>query len=114
MSNRFLELKDGIIVEVARPREAREEMSTSELEQVETRMRTVGKMLEKITVPLAESLRDLKAVANTPIIVSEAEVEFGLSFSAEGTIFISKSTVEASLSIRVKFVAVSAKIEGSS
>jgi hypothetical protein len=40
---------------------------------------------------------------NVPIAVETAEVELGLSFSAEGQIFIAKSKAEGTLKIKVVF-----------
>jgi len=52
MATKFLELKDGIIVEIGAPDALREEMHTSMAEQVDTTMKRVASMVGDIVRPL--------------------------------------------------------------
>jgi hypothetical protein len=103
MSTKFLELKDGIIVEIGAPNEVREEMHTSTAERVDTTMRMVASMVGEIVRPLGDAFSHLYDALDVAMSVETAEVEMGLSFSAEGQIFIAKSKAEGTLKIKVIF-----------
>jgi hypothetical protein len=103
MANKFLELGDGVIVEIGAPSEQREEMHTASAERVDTTMEMVGNMLGKIVRPIGESFAHLHQALQVPIEVSGAEVEMGLSFSAEGNLFVAKSKAEGNLKVKITF-----------
>ena len=105
MASHYLELGDGIIVEVGSPGEKREEMHNAALERVDSTFEMVGSFIEKMVRPIGQSFVDLKTALDVPIEVKEAEIEIGLSFSAEGNIFVTKAAAEGSLSIRITFAA---------
>ena len=105
MSTKFLELKDGVIVEIGAPSEVREEMHASTAERVDTTMRMVASMVGNIVRPLGDAFSHLYDALDVQIAVETAEVEMGLSFSAEGQIFIAKSKAEGTLKIKVVFKA---------
>jgi hypothetical protein len=103
MATRFLELDDGVIVEIGGPDDAREEMHTSTAERVDTTMEIVGTMLRRILAPIGDAFNGLQQSLAVPIELSEAEVEIGLSFSAEGNLFVAKSKAEGTLHVKVSF-----------
>jgi Trypsin-co-occurring domain 1 len=103
MATRFLELKDGVIVEIGSPGEAREEMHTSSAERVDTTMEMVATMLDRILRPIGDAFAGLHEALDVPVAVDAAEVKLGLSFSAEGNLFVAKSKAEGTLSVRVTF-----------
>jgi Trypsin-co-occurring domain 1 len=106
MASRYIELKDRIIVEVGSPGEGRVEMNSAILDQVDFSMKQVGDIVDRIVRPIGESFRDMQKAVDVPIEVEKAEVEIGLSFSAEGNIFITKAKTEGSLSVKIVFVPV--------
>jgi hypothetical protein len=106
VKNTYLELREGVIVEVGSPGAQREEMHSAALERVDATLETVGDVMERLVKPLIKSFADMKQALDVPIEVKEAELEVGLSFSAEGNIFITKATAEGSLKIKVTFSAV--------
>jgi hypothetical protein len=103
MATKFLELGDGIFVEIAAPEELREEMHTSTAERVSTTMRSVASMVKDVVRPLADSFTNLYEALDVPIAVDAAEVELGVSFSAEGQIFVAKTKGEGTLKLKVVF-----------
>ena len=103
MSTVFLELGDGVLVEIGPPSGPRTEMHTSTAEQVNTTMRMVASKAGDIVRPLAATFGQLNDALDVPVVVDTAEVELGLSFSAEGQIFIAKSKAEGTLKIKVVF-----------
>lgn len=106
MQSRYIELQDRIIVEVGSPGDERVEMHSSTLDRVNSSLDQVGDILEKLVRPISESFRDMNKALDVPIEVEKAEVEIGLSFSAEGSIFVTKAKAEGSLSVKIIFKAV--------
>ena len=109
MPSRYIELKDNIVVEIGSPGEPRTEMSGSPLDRVDTKIEEVGKIIEKVARTIGDSFEGLHDALDIPIAVEKAEVEIGLSFSAEGTVFITKAKTEGSLSIKISFKPVGSK-----
>jgi len=105
MRSSYLELSDGVIVEVGSPGAQREEMHSALLERVDSTLESVGDVIERLVKPVAQSFAEMKQALDVPIEVKEAELEIGLSFSAEGNIFITKATAEGSLKVKIKFSA---------
>jgi hypothetical protein len=103
MATKFLELKDGVIVEIGGPSDIREEMHTSTAERVDTTMDMVGSMVSRILRPIGDAFRGLYDTLDVPIALEAAEVELGLSFSAEGSLFVAKSKAEGNLKVKVTF-----------
>jgi hypothetical protein len=103
MATRFLELKDGVIIEIDGPEGVRQEMHTSTAERVDTTMEMVGTMLSRILSPIGEAFKGLHEALDVPIAVDTAEVELGVSFSAEGNLFVTKSKGEGTLKVKVAF-----------
>jgi hypothetical protein len=104
MPSRYIELRDNIIVEVGSPGETRQEMSGSNIERVDASIETLGDILSRITRPIRASFADMGTALDVPIEVESAEVEVGLSLSAEGGWFVAKVTAEASIGVKVVFV----------
>lgn len=101
MSNKFLVLGNDVIVEIGGPLDARTEMHTSTAEKVATTFKAVADTLEKIIEPIANSFRGLATELNQPVEIGSAEIEIGISFSAEGNVFVAKSKAEGTLSIKI-------------
>jgi hypothetical protein len=103
MATRFLELKDGVIIEIGGPHDARAEMHTATAERVDTTMEMVATMVGRILRPIGDAFSGLQRTLDVPIAVDSAEVELGLSFSAEGSVFVAKSKAEGTLKVKVTF-----------
>lgn len=103
MATKFLEFKDGVIVEIGSPADQREEMHTADADRVDTTMTMVASMLDRILRPIGEAFTGFREALDVPIAVKEAEVALGLSFSAEGNLFVTKATTEGTLQIKVTF-----------
>jgi Trypsin-co-occurring domain 1 len=103
MASHYLQMDDGIIVEVGSPGDRRQEMHESALEQVDAKIESAGNLIEKVVRKIGASFIHMHEALDVPIEVESAEVEMGLSFSAEGWIFITKAKAEGSLSIKIVF-----------
>jgi len=109
MATKFLEFKDGVIVEIGAPSDRREEMHTSDADRVDTTMEMVASMLDRILRPIGDAFAGLRDALDVPIEVKEAEVELGVSFSAEGNLFVTKASAEGTLQVKVTFSPVTQK-----
>lgn len=103
MTAKFLELDKGVIVEIGGPLDERSEMHTATAEKVDTTLAMVGSMLGRILEPIGKAIHGMKEALDTPVAVESAEVEIGVSFSAEGNLFIAKTTAEGNLTVKVTF-----------
>ena len=97
MAKKLIELEDGILVEVEVLGEQVQEISGGFAEKVEETFDKVHPMLVKSCRPIIKAWQDL----NREMTVSSAEVELGLCFSAEGNIYITKSTLGANLKVKL-------------
>ena len=107
MATKFLEFKDGVIVEIGGPSDVRKQMHTASADQIDTTMDIVGTMLSRILVPIRNSFAGLQESLNVPVAVDSADVELGLSFSAEGNLFVTKSKAEGALKVKITFKPIS-------
>jgi Trypsin-co-occurring domain 1 len=103
MSTQFLRLSDGIIIQIDGPPEYRQEMHTSTAEQVGTNMQKAADTVGRILKPLAETLGGVYNTLNAPVALDAAEIELGLSFSAEGNLFVASSKAEGTLKVKMTF-----------
>jgi hypothetical protein len=103
MTTKFLELDDDVLVEIAAPAELRDEMHSSTAEHVSTTMEMVAAKIGDIVRPLGDSFTHLYDALDVPVAVDSAEVELGVSFSAEGQVFIAKAKAEGTLKVKVVF-----------
>ncbi|MEN8260887.1 MAG: CU044_2847 family protein, partial [Pseudomonadota bacterium] len=93
MSSKLIELEDGVLIEVEVPGDQVEQISGSTSERVDKAISSVRPILLKACQPIVDAYQEL----NKELSVSQAEVELGLGFEAEGNVFIAKGKANASL-----------------
>jgi hypothetical protein len=98
MAARLIELSDQTLVEIEVPDAQARQISSGAAEKVDAALEKIRPILLKICRPVAEAWRDL----SKDFQVEEAEIELGLSFEAEGNVYITKSKAGANLTIRLK------------
>ena len=96
MASHFIELQNGILVEVE-PNEDQLQRISGGTTSVEKTIDAIEPLLLKACKPIVEVWQEL----NKDLAVSEAEVEIALGFEAEGNVFIAKSKTNASLTLRL-------------
>lgn len=97
MATKLIELDDGTLVEVEVPGEQIREVSGSFADRVDATFDKIRPLLVRTCRPIVAAMRDLKQDTN----IDEAEVEMGLSFEAEGNLYLTKSTAGANLTVRL-------------
>ncbi len=95
MTTQLIELEDGVLVEVDVPHNQVDQISGGAPEQVNKAIDTVRPILIKACRPIVEVWKEL----NRDMSISGAEVELQLGFSAEGSVYIAKTSGSANLKV---------------
>ena len=99
MAKKLIELENGLMMEVEAVENEIEMIAGGNdmVEQVESSMSSVEKMLLQSVEPVANAYKAL----NQDVILEKAEVEIGIGFSAEGNIFVAKGSANANLKVKL-------------
>lgn len=97
MPTRLIELSDGLLVEVETTAEAAQPISGGLAERVAGSMDKARPAILHVCNSVADVCRQMAAQVN----VERAELELGLSFEAEGNVYITRTTGSASLVVRL-------------
>jgi hypothetical protein len=92
----LIRLQDGILVEVETPSTQVQQISGGSAELVENNLENIRPLLVRLCRPIAAAWQDLQTAGR----IEGAEVEVGLSFEAEGNLYIAKSKLGAHLIIK--------------
>ena len=94
----LIKFKEGITVEVAENPNRVQAVSGKAADKVASGFESATEVLSSIIKTVSRSIKkELEAAG-----VAEAELEFGVGFSIEGNIYITKTTGEGNLSVRMK------------
>lgn len=97
-STKLIRLEDGSLVEVAASTDESEQIAgSSGAARVEASLDAVIPLLKKACKPLAAAWKELDNDVN----IEQAEIELGLSFEAEGNLYITKATTGANLKVKL-------------
>jgi Trypsin-co-occurring domain 1 len=100
MSSQLIELEDGTFIEVeVGPGDVRE-ISGGMAQRVESTFASIKPTLVKVCKPIAETWKEFQ-LYKEDVEISQAEVELGLSFAVEGTVYLAKSKADANLKIKL-------------
>ena len=99
MSKKLIELENGLMMEVDIPKEEIEMISSGGdvIDRVSSSMGTIETILFQSVQPIINTYNTL----SEDIIISSAEIEVGIGFSAEGNIFIAKGNANANLKVKL-------------
>lgn len=95
MAASLIELEDNITVEVDTPED--EQISGGFARRVESKLDIIRPILLKVSRTISDTWKDMDRHAD----VEQAEIHFGLSFGAEGNVYVTKSTIGANLSVKL-------------
>jgi hypothetical protein len=94
----LIRFADGIMVEVAAPPNRAEPVSGKAAERVaqafQSAAEVVSGVLKAVVGSTSRAVREAGAV--------EAEIEFGVGFSIEGSIYVAKLASDGNISVKVK------------
>jgi Trypsin-co-occurring domain 1 len=97
MATKLIELADGTLIEIEVPPDQAQPISGGLADKVNT---TLNK-IQPVMINLGRSLTATWHEINEAVQVEQAELEFGLSFEAEGNLYITTSKTSANLTIRL-------------
>lgn len=97
MGNKLIELEDGILVEVEVPSDGVQPISGGFAEKVDATFDKIRPLLVKTCRPIVAAWKELNQDTN----IEQAEVEIGLSFEAEGNLYVTKSKAGANLKVKL-------------
>ncbi len=99
MAKKFIELENGLMMEVDIPQSEIEMISggSDVVEKVDKSISAVKEVLIKSIEPITEAYKAL----NEEVTLERAEVEIGIGFSAEGNIFVAKGKGSANLKVKL-------------
>lgn len=96
MRTKLIRLTDGTLVEVEISSDLSEPVSGGAARRVETKFDIIAPILVKVCEPVASAWEQLKQTTD----VETAEIELGVSFEAEGNLYITRSKANANLTIK--------------
>ncbi|MFN6518145.1 MAG: CU044_2847 family protein [Nostoc sp. CreGUA01] len=97
MASKLIELEDGILVEVEVPSDRVQPISGGFAEKVDATFDKIRPLLVKTCRPIVAAWKELNQDTN----IEQAEVEIGLSFEAEGNLYVTKSKAGANLKVKL-------------
>jgi Trypsin-co-occurring domain 1 len=98
MPSKLIELSDNTLVEIDVPEVQAKQISGSVADRVDSTLERLKPLLIKFCRPFGEAWQEL----NKDFHVEEAEIDFGLSFEAEGNLYVTKSKAGANLNVKFK------------
>lgn len=98
-NTKLIRLEDNSFIEVVAATNDYENVSSGvkAAKEVESTLDKVAPLLKQICTPIANTWEEL----NQEVSIEQAEVEIGLSFEAEGNIYITRSKAGANLNIKL-------------
>lgn len=97
MGTKLIRLTDGTLVEVEVAEKDVQQISGKLAKQVQAAIDQVRPVIVNAAQSLNASWKEL----NKDMLVETAELEFGISFEAEGNVYITKATAGANLVIKL-------------
>lgn len=98
MPTKLIQLEDGTLVEVEVPPNQVSQVSGGVIKQVNNTFDVIKPLLIKVCRPVAAAWNEI----NQDMNIEEAEVELGLSFGAEGNLYVTKTKANANLTVKLK------------
>lgn len=98
MSTKLIQLEDGTLVEVEIPPDQPRQISGGFVKRVNNTFDVIKPLLIRVCHPIADAWEEI----NQDMNIEEAEVELGLSFGAEGNLYITKTKANANLTVKLK------------
>ena len=101
MNTKLIRLKDDILVEVKIPEREAELVGFRDSidEKLETSFNNLKKLLQNVVHPYKAAIKEI----GKDMEIDSAELELGLSFEAEGNIYVANATTGANIVVKLSF-----------
>jgi hypothetical protein len=97
MTTKLIQLEDGTLVEIEVPVDQAQPISGGFADRVNATFDKIQPLLVKTCRPIAAAWKEI----NQEMSIEQAEVELGLSFEAEGNLYVTKSAAGANLTVKL-------------
>ena len=97
MATKLIRLEDGSLVEVEVSGDEVQQIAGSLADKVDATLNKIKPILLKTCQPIVAAVKDLRE----DVDLEQVEVEVGLSFDAEGNIYITKAKFGANVLVRM-------------
>jgi len=97
MATKLIRLEDGSLVEVEVSGDEVQQIAGSLADKVDATINKIKPILLKTCQPIVAAVKDLRE----DVDLEQVEVEVGLSFDAEGNIYITKAKFGANVLVRM-------------
>jgi hypothetical protein len=97
MASKLIKLEDGTLVEVEVSGDEVQQISGGLAEKVDATINKIRPVLLKTCQPIMAAVKDLRE----DVDLEQVEVEVGLSFDAEGNIYVTKAKFGANVLVRM-------------
>ena len=98
MTTKLIQLDDDTLIEVEAPEGQVEEISGGFAERIEdATFEKIKPLLVKACKPISEAWQEI----NQDLEIEQVEVELGLSFEAEGNLYVTKSKAGSNLVVKL-------------
>lgn len=98
MGTKLIKLADGTLVQVKVTESDVQQISGKLADKVEATFSKITPVLLKVCKPVAEAVAEVRQ----DVELEQVEIEVGLSFEAQGNIYITQATLGANIVIRMK------------
>ena len=99
MATKLIELDDGVLIEVEVSPDQAQPISGGMASRVKASLEKLQPVLRHVAASVAEEWR--ATPESNAVRVKQAEISLGLSFEAEGNLYITKSKATANLTIKL-------------
>lgn len=97
MPTKLIELEDGTLIEVEVPPDQAQPISGGLADKVGSSLERIQPLLVQVCRPILAAWKEI----NQEMGVESAEVELGLGFEGEGNLYLTKSKVNATITVKL-------------
>jgi Trypsin-co-occurring domain 1 len=97
MGTKLIRLEDDTLIEVEVLSDQVQQISGGFADKVDATFDKIRPLLVKTCRPIAEAWKEINKEMN----IESAEIELGLSFEAEGNLYVTKSTAGANVTVKL-------------
>lgn len=94
----LVKTQDGVLFEVDPAPGSAVAIAGGTIEMLNASLDSVGDVVRKVSEKISSAVQNLEERYRIP----EIEIELGVAFGAEGSLFVTKSTLNANLKIKIK------------